>query len=145
VARADEVGIDIERVRPVAESEQIAARFFSERECDEWRSLPARLQTEAFLNCWTRKEAWLKASGEGITESLKQIEVSLCPGEPAPWRGRAGERRAAAHCLLQDLTPAAGYVGALAVRSWLPTGTSAFSPMDAPANMFDQPGADFLE
>jgi 4'-phosphopantetheinyl transferase len=116
VTRAGEVGIDLECVRPVSESEHIASRFFSERECDQWRSLPARLQTEAFFNCWTRKEACLKANGEGIADSLKQIEVSLIPGKPAQLLCVAGDTAAAANWRLQALIPALGYVGALAIR-----------------------------
>ena len=117
VTRAGEVGIDVECVRPVGESEQIASRFFSERECNQWRSLPARLQTEAFFNCWTRKEAYLKANGEGIADSLKQVEVSLIPREPAQLLCLAGDRGAAANWRLQALIPALGYVGALAARA----------------------------
>jgi len=116
MTRVGEVGIDLERVRRVSESKQIASYFFSERECAQWRSLPACLQTEAFFNCWTRKEACLKANGEGITESLKQVEVSLIPREPAQLLCLAGDPRAAANWLLQALTPALGYVGALAAR-----------------------------
>jgi 4'-phosphopantetheinyl transferase len=70
-----EVGIDIERIRPLREAEDIAAHFFSKSEQTQWRSLPAAVKTEAFFNCWVRKEALLKANGEGIGESLSQVEV----------------------------------------------------------------------
>ena len=57
------------------EAEDIAAHFFSKSEQTQWRSLPAAVKTEAFFNCWVRKEALLKANGEGIGESLSQVEV----------------------------------------------------------------------
>jgi 4'-phosphopantetheinyl transferase len=110
-----EVGIDIERLRPVEGAEAIASRFFSERELAEWRSLPSRQRMEAFLNCWTRKEACLKATGDGVSELLSQIEVSLVPGHPARLWKMAGDPRAATHWLLQSLTPAPTHLGSVAV------------------------------
>lgn len=75
VSQESEVGIDIEHIRPMHETEEIAAQFFSERECARWHSFPAAQKAEAFFNCWTRKEAWLKACGEGIGGRLDQTEV----------------------------------------------------------------------
>jgi 4'-phosphopantetheinyl transferase len=75
VSRAHEVGIDVEQIRPICEAEDIASHCFSKRERAQWHSFPAGRKTEAFFNCWVRKEAWQKAHGEGISERLDQIEV----------------------------------------------------------------------
>ena len=110
-----EVGIDLERLREIEGAEQLVERVFSEREAAQWRSVPRPQQAEAFFNCWTRKEACLKATGQGISEFLTQIEVSLIPGQPAGLVGIVGDSQAPTHWLLESLAPAAAYVGAVAL------------------------------
>ena len=78
-----EVGIDIERIRPEAAHDGVAERFFSHHEVETLRSLPIHAQAQGFFNCWTRKEAYIKARGEGLTIPLNQFDVSLIPGKPA--------------------------------------------------------------
>ena len=73
----------MEIVRAVPDAEQIADRFFSARERALLRALPEKHRTLAFLNCWTRKEAYLKALGNGLERPLDRFAVSLAPGEPA--------------------------------------------------------------
>ena len=105
ISPTSEVGIDLEGIRPVLETEDIVARFFSERERAQWLSLPSGGRAEAFFNCWTRKEAWLKATGEGIGGQMDRIEVFFdgdLPGETS-W-------------LLQSLTPALDYTAAVAAE-----------------------------
>lgn len=109
-----DLGIDVERIRDVNEAEQIAAYFFSARENTEWRSLPRSQRSRAFLQCWTRKEACLKASGAGITRITSQSEVSSPAGEPVQPITGPECHRTAVHWLLCELTPAPGYVAALA-------------------------------
>jgi 4'-phosphopantetheinyl transferase len=75
VSCEQEVGIDVERIRPIREMEDIAAHVFSELERAQWRLFPDEKKMEVFLNCWVRKEALLKISGEGISKPLNQIEV----------------------------------------------------------------------
>jgi 4'-phosphopantetheinyl transferase len=81
--RHAEVGCDIERRDPKFAAEQIPERFFSRDEVRALRSLLLHDQTEAFFNCWTRKEAYIKAVGHGLSIALDSFDVSLLPGEPA--------------------------------------------------------------
>ena len=115
------LGVDIEYVRPDFPGHEIAARFFSPREVAALRALPAAVQTRAFFNCWTRKEAYIKAHGAGLSLPLDQFDVSLAPDEPAALLATRPEPQEAARWSLQELTPAPGYVAAIAVegRGWL--------------------------
>ncbi|MEA2954317.1 MAG: 4-phosphopantetheinyl transferase [Alphaproteobacteria bacterium] len=81
-ARGVEVGCDIERRDPRFVCDQIPERFFSALEVQTLRSLPASSQTQAFFNCWTRKEAYIKARGYGLSLPLDSFDVSLAPDEP---------------------------------------------------------------
>ena len=117
VARKSAVGVDVERVRPIPEIDGIAAKFFSEHEKSMLNALPAEQRREAFFNCWTRKEAYLKATGAGIADALPQIEVSLAPGHPAQLLSIGGDAQAASLWSLHALEPAAGFIGALAVKA----------------------------
>ncbi len=116
VTRGREVGIDLEYIRPELADEPIAERFFSAREAGALRSLPASLQPEGFFNCWTRKEAYIKARGEGLTISLDQFEVSLAPGEPAALLSVNSDPAEASRWSLRELAPGPGYVAAIAVE-----------------------------
>ncbi len=78
-----EIGIDIEYIRPEIILDKIAEQFFSAHEVASLHSLPQRLQVAAFFNCWTRKEAFIKATGQGLSRPLNQFSMSLIPGEPA--------------------------------------------------------------
>jgi 4'-phosphopantetheinyl transferase len=77
------LGVDVELLRPMPAQRDVAECFFSSREVAALRSLPAPLQSVAFFTCWTRKEAYVKATGEGLTCPLDQFDVSLAPDEPA--------------------------------------------------------------
>jgi 4'-phosphopantetheinyl transferase len=116
VTRRRQVGIDLEYIRPVVEAEQIAARTFSVQESQVWRTLPEATKREAFFNCWTRKEAYIKAIGDGLSRPLDQFDVSLAPGEPAKLLNVAGHPEEAAQWSIQELKPAPGYAAALAVK-----------------------------
>lgn len=111
-----EIGIDVEYLRPLADCEGIAARFFSAYESRVFRALAPRHKQPAFFNCWTRKEAYLKARGHGLSSSLQAFDVSLAPGEPARLLRTSGDPQEASAWSLQDLRPAAGYAAACAVR-----------------------------
>jgi 4'-phosphopantetheinyl transferase len=111
------VGVDVERIRPLAETGELVVRFFSTRECAAFKKVAEEQKTAAFFNLWTRKEAWLKATGEGIGALLKRVEVSFLPGEPARLLGLPAEAQSAARWSLLDLSPGSGFAAALAVAA----------------------------
>jgi 4'-phosphopantetheinyl transferase len=82
-SRGREVGIDVETVRVLPDADDVAASFFSRRENEVYRSLAPRDKPLGFFNCWTRKEAFIKALGDGLYHPLDRFDVSLAPGEPA--------------------------------------------------------------
>jgi 4'-phosphopantetheinyl transferase len=116
VACGREVGVDIEYLGREIRGEEIAERFFSARERACLRELPTEVKHEAFFNCWTRKEAYIKAHGEGLSLPLDQFDVSLAPGEPAALLATWSDPREALRWSLQALTPGPDYVAALAVE-----------------------------
>lgn len=77
------IGVDVEEIRDEIDTERIARRFFSARETRCLLSIPEQDRKAAFFYCWTRKEAFLKANGAGLSLPLDQFDVSLYPGEPA--------------------------------------------------------------
>ncbi len=116
VTRGREVGIDLERIRFDLAIAEIAERFFSRREVAMLRTLPTEGQRQAFFRCWTRKEAYIKARGQGLSLPLDQFDVSLAPGEPAAVLATQPDPSEAARWSLQELAPAPGYVAALATE-----------------------------
>jgi 4'-phosphopantetheinyl transferase len=86
-AKARNLGIDVERIKPDFVSEDIARRYFSAREVNDLFSLPPEKRPEAFFDCWTRKEAYLKARGAGLQIPLDSFSVSVLPGQPAEFLG----------------------------------------------------------
>jgi 4'-phosphopantetheinyl transferase len=119
-ARGREVGIDIEFAREDFASLEIAGHFFSPQEVATLRALPASELTRAFFNCWTRKEAFIKALGEGLSHPLDTFAVSLKLGAPASLLSVDGLPQEAARWSLMELFPGEGYVAALAVEGEMP-------------------------
>lgn len=116
VGRVPSLGIDVERVRPIVRWERVARRAFSVAERREIEALPREDQNEAFMICWTRKEACVKAIGEGVWSAFDRFEVSVTPARPAELLSVDGEPPTAAGWSLYHLEPEPGFVGALAVR-----------------------------
>jgi 4'-phosphopantetheinyl transferase len=106
-----ELGLDVEEIRPFADLAAVAARFFSPEEAEELAKLPRAEQELAFFRCWTRKEAYVKAVGTGLSGPLHDFQVSLQQSEAArfvrlpdgsgPWS-------------LYDVPVPSGYAAALA-------------------------------
>ncbi|MEN6606722.1 MAG: 4'-phosphopantetheinyl transferase superfamily protein [Bryobacteraceae bacterium] len=115
-----ETGIDIEKVRPEPSASQIAERFFSPCEAAALRELPPELVPAGFFLCWTRKEAYIKACGEGLYMNLKNFDVSLTPGEPAKLLAVRDDASEASRWSLMDLKPHPHYTAALAVEGAIP-------------------------
>jgi 4'-phosphopantetheinyl transferase len=115
VTHGQKIGIDIERIRENMELERIARRFFSQREVTELMSLPAEERTIAFFTCWTRKEAYIKGQGLGLSLPLDSFDVSLTPNEPAVLRATRPDPNEAGRWTLQSLEVNSGYVAAVAV------------------------------
>jgi 4'-phosphopantetheinyl transferase len=116
--RTAAIGVDVEMMRAVRDIDQIATRFFAPQEAASVQQLQGMAKQQGFFNCWTRKEAFIKAIGKGVFFGLDRFAVSLIPGEnPAvlwiaddPYGPRAWEMR--------SFTPARSYLAALA----FPTG-----------------------
>ena len=115
-----EVGIDVEAVRLIPDADAIAARWFSRGENEAYQALDPRQKPLGFFNCWTRKEAFVKALGEGLSHPLDSFEVSLAPGAPAALLRVEGppvpgdDRR----WRLASFSPAPGFVAAVAAEEW---------------------------
>lgn len=112
-----DLGVDIEHVRPEFVRETIPEQFFAPSEVQILRALPPNQQVVAFFNCWTRKEAYIKAIGKGLSQPLDHFEVSLRPGEPAAILRIAGDEPEAGKWSLHALTPTTDYIAAVAVRN----------------------------
>jgi len=107
-ARGRHLGVDVELIRPEFAVDEIADRYFSPEEAMELRGLPPSLRAEAFFLCWTRKEAYIKARGEGLHIPLRSFHVSLTPGQPERLESADSSRWS-----LYSLRPDPRYVGAL--------------------------------
>jgi 4'-phosphopantetheinyl transferase len=108
-----EVGVDLEFIREDLAEEKIAQRFFSVREIEELKTVPADLRKQAFFNCWTRKEAYIKARGEGLSMPLDEFDVSLVPGESAALLRNHKEPAEVSRWSMQSVAVPTGYVAAL--------------------------------
>jgi 4'-phosphopantetheinyl transferase len=111
-----EIGVDVEHLREMPDGEAIAQRFFSAPENQVFAGIPAHQRDLAFFTCWTRKEAYIKAVGEGLSMPLDRFDVTLVPGEPARLLRTRGNDAEAARWTLRELDPGPGYLGALAVE-----------------------------
>ncbi len=115
LAHARPIGIDLEQLRPVETLDQMVDGYFAPAERAAFQRLPPERRLSAFFAAWTRKEAYLKARGEGLTLPLDQVVVTLSPDEaPAVLADRQRPQNTAPWVLL-DLEPAPGYRAALAV------------------------------
>ena len=116
IAEGREVGIDLEQVRPLPDADALAGRFFSVRERDELRARPDADRLAAFFTCWTRKEAYLKALGDGLAAPLDRFRVTIDPDGPARLLEVDGRPGSESGWTMVGIAPAPGYVGALVVR-----------------------------
>jgi len=113
--RGREIGVDVEKMRPNLEAEKLAERFFSESERQFISRLTGRALDEAFFRCWTRKEAFIKAKGGGLSIPLHQFDVSIAEDQPTALLGTRPDPSEARRWSLHNLPVKPGYAGALAV------------------------------
>lgn len=111
-----EVGIDLEHIRPIPDVGKLAEQFFSTAERAELDALPLSKKLASFFSGWTRKEAYLKARGDGMTYPLDQFSVSMDCEQPARLLEVKDDPGELSRWSLHTLTPAPGYVGSLAVE-----------------------------
>jgi 4'-phosphopantetheinyl transferase len=114
VCAGEEPGVDIELVREMDDMESIVRRFFCPEEIEQWVGLPGELRTRAFFDCWTRKEAYVKAVGDGLLMPLDRFQVSFRPGEAPGIRlygGGNGQQWS-----IFDVRPSTQFAGALAIE-----------------------------
>jgi 4'-phosphopantetheinyl transferase len=124
-----EIGVDIERIHAMQDFAGIAKRFFSTEEEMDLMSLPEDQREAAFFRCWTRKEAYIKAIGDGFSAPLDGFAVTLRVDAPARLTHIAGDASAAAAWTVHDLEIEAGYAAALAYRD-APRAVRLFAPLD---------------
>ncbi|HLA74976.1 MAG TPA: 4'-phosphopantetheinyl transferase superfamily protein [Gammaproteobacteria bacterium] len=116
VTMGREIGVDIEYLRPDLADQDIVEQFFSPREVQALRALPSAVQQQAFFNCWTRKEAYIKAIGKGLSFDLNQFDVTLAPDEPAALLNVHGHPEESTRWSLRALPLGPHYAGAIAVE-----------------------------
>jgi len=110
-----EIGVDMEYSLKVIESHKLAARFFTESESDQLAKLKGDALQQAFFNVWTRKEAFIKAIGEGLSFPLKDFEVSV--KDPARIVAIKDDELEAKAWFMQGFEPKKDYVAAVAVKN----------------------------
>lgn len=113
VARERELGVDVEHLRSSEWAEENPEGFFSAREVAMFRSLPRDQAQAAFFTCWTRKEAYIKARGCGLSIPLEDFDVSLEPEKPAALLHVKNDPDEPNRWGMAELRPAPGYIGAI--------------------------------
>lgn len=111
-----EIGADIEVLRPMPDAHSIAKSFFAAGEREALADVSEPETARAFFHCWTRKEAYIKAIGEGLSEPLDRFEATLFPAEPCHFLHIGGSEAEAKRWALIHLEPTPDSVGAVAYR-----------------------------
>jgi 4'-phosphopantetheinyl transferase len=117
VTRLGEVGVDLELIQPDVARDEIARYFFSRAEIAVFRGLHEHARPQAFFDCWTRKEAFIKAKGMGLSLPLDQFDVTLAPAEPAALLSTRWDEAEAGRWSLRAIEVAPGYAGAVAIQT----------------------------
>ncbi|HUF08769.1 MAG TPA: 4'-phosphopantetheinyl transferase superfamily protein [Rhodothermales bacterium] len=111
------IGVDVEKLRPLSDEPELASRFFESGEIAEYFSLPAALRNQGFFNAWTRKEALLKARGDGLQTPLDSFRVSLDPRTPCEVRAFTSLPESPSDWSLISLSPSPRSIAAIAIRA----------------------------
>ena len=116
ITQERKIGVDVERMRTGISAGILGGHYFSKAEMVELQALPSEQREGAFFLCWTRKEAYIKAQGMGLSLPLDSFDVSLTPGRPALLRATRPDLGEAARWTLLSLSVGAGYEAAVAVE-----------------------------
>lgn len=117
LTRGSEIGVDVEFVREEFTGMEVAERFFSRAEVEALRASPEESRADAFFVCWTRKEAYIKALGAGLSHSLQQFTVSLSKGESAVLVDGGDIRQTASKWFVRSVSPGGRYMAAASYQS----------------------------
>ncbi|NET26972.1 4'-phosphopantetheinyl transferase superfamily protein [Okeania sp. SIO1I7] len=115
ITTVNSIGIDLEYIRPMNDAEGLAKRFFTAQEYNLISQLPPQQQQEIFFKIWTCKEAYLKATGDGLAGGLEKVEVCLTPEQPIQFISINGDFQEAARWYLYQFIPESNYIAAVAV------------------------------
>lgn len=110
------IGCDLEALRDVRSGQDLARRIFAPQEFEVLARLEGEAWQRAFFRCWTLKEAWLKARGDGLTFPTRKFTVAIAPGEPARLVRVEGEPEAASRWSLREARAPEGFLAAIAVE-----------------------------
>lgn len=110
------LGVDVECIRESTATDKIAERFFSPAECRSLAALPEVTRVSAFFACWTRKEAYLKARGDGLSLALDRFDVAFEPDAEPRLLETRHDPGDAGRWMLRDLSPWPGHRAAVAVE-----------------------------
>jgi 4'-phosphopantetheinyl transferase len=116
LSRGRQIGIDVEEIRPIKDLERIAGSNFTPEECAFVLRHAAKAREHAFFRCWTRKEAYIKAVGKGLSIPLNTFDTLIGPRQPGRWLPRTVDAPGAANWWLADLDMPANYRGAVTVE-----------------------------
>lgn len=137
VSRGRALGVDLERVRPILNLEQITARRFTPEEHAQLIALPPEQQPQGFFRCWTSKEAYVKARGEGLSIPLDRFMVAVQPDQPMALLATSEGPAETARWTLHEVLVAPEYVASVAVEgagwrlaSWQWSGSDAMYGAD---------------
>ena len=116
LARGRELGVDLEPLHRAVDRDAVARRFFSAPENAVYDTIPDEQRDAAFFTCWTRKEAYIKAVGDGLTMPLDCFDVTLRPGEPARLLATRGDPAQVERWTMRELDAGPGWTAALVVE-----------------------------
>ncbi|MEM1172392.1 MAG: 4'-phosphopantetheinyl transferase superfamily protein [Cyanobacteria bacterium P01_H01_bin.35] len=115
ITKVNLIGIDLEYIRPMNDAESLAKRFFSNQEYNLISQLPPQKQQETFFKLWTCKEAYLKATGDGLAGGLEKVEICLNSEKPVEFFSINEDIEEASHWYLYQFIPQPNYIAAVAV------------------------------
>jgi 4'-phosphopantetheinyl transferase len=116
IAKAGTIGVDLEWMDPALDRRMLTKRCLSQREREALRALPEADKDDGFLVCWTRKEAFLKAAGMGLSLEMSLVDTALIPGQPARLLAVNGNEEYARQWFLADLPAVPDHHAAIAAE-----------------------------